>query len=113
MVGTIPTELGTMSELQYLRLGDNQFSGEIPAELGNLPNLKVLLLRGNRLIGQIPSRLGNLADTLRTLLIADNSDLTGCIPSALQDVSDNDFGDSHLSICTPPPTPTPTPPPSS
>ena len=61
-----------MSELEYLRLSDNQFSGEIPAELGNLSNLKVLLLRGNRLIGQIPSRLGNLADTLRTLLIADN-----------------------------------------
>ena len=107
MVGTIPTEIGTMSELEYLRLSDNQFSGEIPAELGNLSNLKVLLLRGNQLIGQIPSRLGNLADTLRTLLIADNDGLTGCIPRPLQDVSDNDFGDSHLSICTPPPTPTP------
>ena len=107
MVGTIPTELGTMSELEYLRLSDNQFSGEIPAEFGSLSNLKVLLLRGNRLIGQIPSRLGDLADTLRTLLIADNDGLTGCIPRPLQDVSDNDFGDSHLSICTPPPTPTP------
>ena len=107
MVGTIPTEIGTMSELEYLRLSDNQFSGEIPAELGNLSNLKVLLLRGNQLIGQIPSRLGDLADTLRTLLIADNDGLTGCIPRPLQDVSDNDFGDSHLSICTPPPTPTP------
>ena len=113
MVGTIPTELSTMSELEYLRLSDNQFSGEIPAELGNLSNLKVLLLRGNRLIGQIPSRLGDLADTLRTLLIADNDDLTGCIPRPLQDVSVNDFGDSHLSICAPTPTPTPTPPPSS
>ena len=36
MTGEIPAELGNLSNLEWLRLDDNQLTGEIPAELGNL-----------------------------------------------------------------------------
>ena len=45
--GEIPAELGSLSNLIQLWLGENQLSGEIPAELGSLSDLKQLYLSGN------------------------------------------------------------------
>ena len=39
MSGEIPAELGSLSNLERLSLGNNDLSGEIPAELGSLSNL--------------------------------------------------------------------------
>ena len=41
-------------------LEGNGITGEIPEELGNLSNLTTLNLGNNRLTGEIPSSLGNL-----------------------------------------------------
>ena len=60
--GSIPTELGDLSSLWYLRLENNQLSGSIPTELGNLSSLYWLLLSGNALSGPIPQALGNLSN---------------------------------------------------
>ena len=35
----IPRELGNLTNLKELQLGDNQLTGAIPAELGKLTNL--------------------------------------------------------------------------
>jgi Leucine-rich repeat (LRR) protein len=43
--GTIPTELGNLSQVENLHLTANQLSGTIPTELGNLTNVKQLHLR--------------------------------------------------------------------
>ena len=75
MTGTIPPELGNLSNLEFLRLYGNQLTGPIPPELGNLSNLETLWLGDNQLTGTIPPELGNLSN-LKDLRLH-NNELTG------------------------------------
>lgn len=79
--GTIPPELGQLSELVFLSLQDNALTGPIPAELGNLSRLQGLFLFNNQLTGSIPGSLGNLV-ALDALWL-DRNGLTGQIPAEL------------------------------
>ena len=81
LTGPIPGELGSLVNLESLLLDWNALTGPIPGELGNLVNLKWLYLEGNDLIGPIPVWLGNLT-RLRRLFLGDN-ELTGPIPAEL------------------------------
>ena len=80
--GPIPRELGNLTNLTSLDLGDNErLSGPIPSELGELVNLEILWLYLNNLSGTIPPELGNLTK-LEVLLLSSN-DLSGTIPPEL------------------------------
>ena len=81
IVGTIPSELGSLSNLLSLSLWGNRLTGGIPKELGNLANLRSLWLSGNQLTGGIPEELGSLSN-LQTLDL-DGNQLTGVIPEEL------------------------------
>ena len=72
LTGGVPPELGELSELAALRLDDNDLSGEIPRGLGRLPLSMITLA---------------------------NNDLTGCIPSPLEDVANNDMARINLPWC--------------
>ena len=61
LTGTIPAELGQLTQLQRLFLWSNQLTGEIPVELGQLSQLQSLSLSGNQLTGEIPVELGQLS----------------------------------------------------
>ena len=92
LVGEIPPELGDISNLEQLLLGNNELSGEIPPELGNLSGLVLLELQGNMLRGRIPPELGNLSN-LRTMVLSGNQ-LSGEIPPELGNLSNL----THLSV---------------
>ncbi len=83
--GSIPVELGGLSNLTWLNLDRNGLSGPIPVELGNLSNLTQLYLRDNGLSGPIPVELGGLSN-LTTLWLGGNV-LSGPIPVELGDLS--------------------------
>ena len=84
LVGEIPSELGSLSNLIELKLSENQLTGEIPPELGNLTNLRTLGLQGTHLSGEIPPELANLTN-LRTLWLRGNR-FTGCIAPELPEI---------------------------
>ena len=79
--GTIPAELGDLTELKFIRLGSNDLTGSIPTELGNLTNMTILDLTNNELTGSIPTELGSLANLTR--LVLGSNGLTGSIPTEL------------------------------
>jgi hypothetical protein len=85
--GTIPPELGSLTDLWVLDLEYNQLSGPIPPELSKLSNLRYLSVRGNaELSGPIPPELGNLI-RLDSLYLSSDGDggtkLSGPIPPEL------------------------------
>ena len=84
--GTIPAELGGLTEIKWLYLQSNDLTGEIPSELGNLSKLRYLLLNGNALTGRIPTPLGDLSK-LEALGLSSNQ-LTGTIPRELGNLSE-------------------------
>ena len=71
LVGTIPPEIGLITDLTALTFELNQLSGLIPWEIGNLSKLNALSLPGNQLSGAIPSEIGNLT-SLQTLTLYGN-----------------------------------------
>ena len=54
LTGSIPAEIGNLSNLERLGLPNNQLTGGIPAELGRLSNLRSLYIGPNQLTGEIP-----------------------------------------------------------
>ncbi|MYB49885.1 MAG: ATP-binding cassette domain-containing protein [Dehalococcoidia bacterium] len=96
--GTIPPELGELTELTTLSLNGNRLSGGIPAQLSQLSKLTALHLHTNRLEGRIPPALGQLTN-LRQLHLQNNR-LSGPIPAELGKLTNLDglwLSDNQLS----------------
>ena len=80
--GTIPAELGDLTELTRLYLHRNNLTGGIPEELNGLTNLVWLRVYDNMLTGVVP----DLSDmtSLERVYIHENQ-LTGGVPTGLSD----------------------------
>ena len=94
--GIIPPEIGNLLNLYYLKLGENHLSGSIPPEIGNILNLSYLKLDSNLLSGTIPVELGNLINL--ELLWLNGNQLMGCIPDNITNLSVLE-DDGGLLIC--------------
>ena len=90
LTGTLPSEIGRLTELTSLNLGNlgggpfNSLTGPIPPELGELKKLEVLWLDSNYLSGNIPPEFGGL-ESLQTVFL-DGNQLTGPIPPELGNI---------------------------
>ena len=80
--GTIPAELGELTEMTRLYLHRNNLAGEIPSELNGLTNLVWLRLYDNMLSGEVPDLSG--MTSLERFYIHVNQ-LTGGVPTGLSD----------------------------
>nr|XP_015900283.2 receptor-like protein EIX1 [Ziziphus jujuba var. spinosa] len=80
--GEIPTSIGSLTNINSLRLSNNKFTGELPLSLKECKNLVVFDVGGNKLSGAIPTWIG---ETLQDLVILNlrSNHLYGSIPSSL------------------------------
>lgn len=78
LIGTIPSEIGSLSNLQVLNFDRNELSGTLPSEIGRLLNLRELRIGWNDLVGSIPFEIGHLA-MLNALRLTNNA-FTNSIP---------------------------------
>lgn len=76
--GSIPAEIGSLSQLTSLAIGYNQLSGELPSSVGDLSELRFIDTYTNQLTGAIPPAIGNLSN-LESLRLGAN-ELSGEIP---------------------------------
>lgn len=98
ITGTVPLELGKLSSLRFLNLSWNSFTGEIPSSVSDIKNLSVLDLSSNFLSGQIPVEFGSFLG-LKLLNLSNNS-LSSYIPSEISNLSalvELDLGYNYLS----------------
>ena len=69
-VGTIPTQIAALTNLERLYLGMNKFTGTIPAELGLLTKLFYLQIEDNFFTGTVPDQVCNLRNLELDFFIA-------------------------------------------
>ncbi|XCF07622.1 T9SS type A sorting domain-containing protein [Tamlana crocina] len=96
LTGSIPPEIGNLTELTYLSLWGNELTGNIPPEIGNLTKLTYLDLAPNNFSGSIPTEIGNLVN-LETLWL-NQSGLSGSIPASLVNLTKLKHLHLHSSI---------------
>jgi Leucine-rich repeat (LRR) protein len=58
LTGSLPSQIGSLPDLDQINLLYNQVSGPIPAELGQLSKLATLNFASNKLSGAIPATWG-------------------------------------------------------
>ncbi|KAK4271231.1 hypothetical protein QN277_019953 [Acacia crassicarpa] len=93
LIGTIPTEFGTLHNLMYLDLSCNNLIGDIPSSIFNLKNLQDFDVSQNQLSGSMPRRFGNFSSSFH-LNISENN-LCGSVPYILNDYFHVDADFSH------------------
>jgi Leucine-rich repeat (LRR) protein len=103
IVGTIPSGIVNLVNLERLQMWNNRFSGKISADIGKLQMLREMDLSDNSLSGNIPYSFGNL--TLLLKLRLSNNNLQGSIPSSLakcQSLNSLGLSNNNLSGTIPP-----------
>ncbi len=82
LTGTIPSEIGDLTKLEWLYFRDNNLTGTIPRDIVKLTNLEYLYLENNNLTGTIPKDIGNMTN-LKFLSLHSNN-LIGTIPNSIK-----------------------------
>jgi len=99
--GTVPSEVGLLTQITHLYLNYNSISGTIPSQLG-LTQITDLQLQQNSLSGTMPSEILMLSHI--TILGLDQNSLSGTVPSQLgllSQITDLGLGKNSLSGSVP------------
>jgi len=99
LTGSIPSEIGYLTNLTELNLYNNQLTGSIPPEIGNLTNLTYMNLGSNQLTGSIPSEIGSLTNLFA--FVVGNNQLTGIIPDEICNQGDSSPHLENNQLCPP------------
>ncbi|KAJ8617437.1 hypothetical protein MRB53_013623 [Persea americana] len=102
--GSVPMNLGKLQALSWFNLGDNQLGGEkddmdFITSLTNCSNLYYLVLANNRFSGALPSSIANLSSQLTYLLLEHNR-ISGTIPSGIENLANLTFLTMHNNLFT-------------
>jgi len=85
--GSIPSEIGLLSHLEYFSAPENSLQGSLPEEIyTKLPNLESLYLYKNKLTGSLSESIGNLNSLVNFHL--SHNEITGFIPSSLRSLDE-------------------------
>ena len=104
--GTLPREIGLLTDLTSLFLDTCGFTGSLPHEIGNLTKLINFIAGGNSgLTGSLPRELGKL--TALQILRLSESGYTGLLPRELGEMTqlttlvlnDNSFSGAEDGVC--------------
>lgn len=79
---TIPTTIGDITAIQVINVGLNSLSGSLPYSIAYMKQLRELIVNNNQLTSTLPAELGWLTH-LRQLRMSYNS-FTGTIPGTLR-----------------------------
>ncbi|XP_043816667.1 receptor kinase-like protein Xa21 [Manihot esculenta] len=84
--GALPNSVANLSSnLRFLAIADNRISGSLPLGLFDLVNLPRIILQRNQITGAIPTEIGKL-QKLQELFL-DQNRLSGKIPSSIGNLS--------------------------
>ncbi|CAB9507787.1 Leucine Rich Repeat [Seminavis robusta] len=101
LTGSIPTEFGLLTHLRELEFSHNLLSGQIPLELGSLAAMGKLTFANNSLSGIIPQELFALQQSLHTLALEGNPQLSGSVPDRICAINGTCIG-SYVDPCVGP-----------
>jgi hypothetical protein len=98
LTGSIPPEIGNLTDLRSINLRQNNLEGSIPSQIGNLTKLESLDIYQNELTGELPPEMGNM--TQLSFIKLSNNLLTGTIPEEFTNLSNLEtlaISSNHLS----------------
>lgn len=92
--GSLPSSLSQASQLRFLNLSNNLITGSVPDSITQLRNLQFLNLSDNALAGKLPNDFSNMQNL--TLASFKNNYLYGSLPSGLRTLQVLDLSSNLL-----------------
>jgi len=89
LVGSLPAELGFLSEIRYFSIISNSVSGTFPDRLKYWRKLIIFDAYANSLSGEIPEWIANWS-TIRSIRLSSN-ELSGTLPSGMKNLTEVSF----------------------